>query len=347
MSANLTGVALRLPVAFLLVFSSFLGLSGHSSAQPIANGSRQSGSLSRIVFDQGAFFGESEAMPHWEHGYLVSREVETLQEGKANIRMYGSSGTLTREAAVWFPDSKRALLYSVALSADGRIIAAGTAIKADGTSASFIALLDASGAVSNAIQTNTFVPINICVAPDGTVWSFGGNGYQSLSEPRLGDTLHHFDLRKGEIGSYIPRSLLTASRSEPSVLAYIRCSSASVSAYSPRAGAYIEMKYSDSTPRIFRVPTPSSLKSHGFAVTDSKRVYGYFSRPNFGGLYYLSLDETAGSGAWLPVKGIVGPLTQSGVVTGLWGADSENLLVSISEDPGGVLAIHWTSSPNP
>jgi len=332
----------RLPLALLLVLSSSARLRAQSSAPASPANSER-----RVVFDQGAFFGESEAMPHWEHGYLVSREVETFNEGQANIRLYDSSGALVRSAAVWFPGSQRVILYSVAVTSDGRIVAAGTANKSDGTSAAFIAHLDQSGTTTDVIQTNTFVPTNICLAPDDTVWSFGGNGYQSPSEPRPGDTLRHFDFRKGEIGSYLPRSLLTDLRSEPTVLAYIRCSSVLVSAYSPRAQTYIEMRYIEASPRLYHVPSPSTLKMHGFAVTEEKRIYGYFSQPNFGGLYSLALDPTSGSGTWAPVHGSVGPSTQSGVVTGLWGADSNNLLLSKSGDVLGISAIHWTAAPKP
>jgi streptogramin lyase len=102
---------------------------------------------------------------------------------------------------IWFQGSQRVLIYSTTATSDGRIIAAGKAEKADGEAAPFVALTDLAGKVTTVIQTKGFAPMNICQAPDGTVWSFGGTGYDEHSEPNPGDTLRHFDFQKGEIGS--------------------------------------------------------------------------------------------------------------------------------------------------
>ena len=120
-----------------------------------------SDSTQRVVFDNGAFSGPSTASPQWDNGYLVSREVETFQAGVANVRLYDHSGEKVREAAIWFPDSLRVLIYSATAASDGRIIAGGKAEKADGSSAPFIALTDHAGKVTSVIQTAGFFPVNI------------------------------------------------------------------------------------------------------------------------------------------------------------------------------------------
>src|SRR2546429_4848035 len=145
-------------------------------------------------------------MPHWDTGYLLSRLVETYKAGEPNIRLYDRSGKKVREARIWFPESPRVVISSATVTSDGRIIAAGNAQKSDGAAAPFIALTDLTGKVTNVIQTYGFVTCNICRAPDGTIWSFGGTGYDTHSEPNPGDTLRHFDFQKGQIGSYLPRS---------------------------------------------------------------------------------------------------------------------------------------------
>src|SRR5260370_8010000 len=61
-----------------------------------------SDSTRRVVFDPGAFSGVSAAMPQWDNGYLVSREVETFESGVPNVRLYDESGKLVRVAAIWF-----------------------------------------------------------------------------------------------------------------------------------------------------------------------------------------------------------------------------------------------------
>jgi hypothetical protein len=306
-----------------------------------------SDSSQRVVFDRGAFFGESTALPIWENGYLVSREVETFQDRTPNVRLYDQSGKHVREAAIWFPGSVRVLIYSATATPDGRIIAAGLAEKSDGTAAPFIALTDLAGKVTDVIQIKGFAPASICQAPDGTLWSFGGTGYDEHSHPNPGDTLRHFDFQKGQIGSYLSRSTFPEPlHPGPEVRASIRCSAGEVVAYSHSAQAYVEMKYSDSAPHVYHAEAPSGLRLVGFTATGSKKVYGFFSRGGTGGLYYLSFYEAANTAQWLPVEGAVGAYTKSGVVTGLWGSDGDKLLVSRAEDTTGVAALHWATLVN-
>jgi hypothetical protein len=299
----------------------------------------------RVLFDSEAFFGPSAAMPQWDNGYLVSRAVETFEAGEPNVRLYDQSGGQVREAAIWFPGSQRVVIYSATATSDGRIIAAGFADKLDGAVGPFIALTDLAGKMTDIIQTNGFAPANICQAPDGTIWSFGGTGYDERyehSEPKPGNTLRHFDFQKGEVGSYLPRSTFPK-HPGPEMGAYIRCSAGEVVAYSPRAQEYIEMKYGANAPHVYHAEAPSGLRLLGFAVTGSKKIYGHFSLTGHHGLYYLSFDQTANKVKWLPVDGTVGVYTKPGVITGLWGSDGDKLLVNRAEDRAGVAALHWAT----
>lgn len=301
-----------------------------------------SGSTRRVVFSRRAFFSGSAALPHWDNGYLVSREVETYQSGVPNVQLYDSSGEMVREAVIWFPGSQRVVIYSATVTSDGRMIAAGDAQKSDGSAAPFIVLTDLAGKVTNVIQTTGFAPANVCQAPDGTVWSFGGTGYNDHSEPNPGDTLRRFDFQNGEIGSYLSRSTFPK-RPGPETRAYIRCSSSEVVAYSSKAQVYIEMKYGDSAPHVYHVEAPSGLRLAGFAMTAPKKIFGYFASVGKGGLYFLSFDEAAGKAAWVPVEGTVGAYTRPGVVTGLWGSDGNKLVVSRAGDSAGETALHWAT----
>jgi len=303
-----------------------------------------SGSTRRIVFENGAFFGTSTGAPKWDNGYLVSREVETFQAGVPNVQLYDQSGKQARAASIWFPGAARVLMYSATATSDGRIIAAGVTEKSDDTAASFIALTDLAGKITNVIQTKGFAPVNVCPAPDGTVWSFGGTGSdeQKHIEPNPGDTLRHFDFQKGEVASYLPRSGFP-SRPRPEVSAQIRCSADEVFVYSSNAHVYIEMKYSGGAPQVYPAEAPSGLRFHGFAATGSKKAYAYFSKLGDGGLFFLSLDETSKTARWLPVEGTVGVYTKPGRITGLWGSDGDNLVVSRAEDRTGQTAFHWAT----
>jgi len=303
-----------------------------------------SGSARRVVFDKAAFFGTSTPLPQWDNGYLISLDVETFQAGTPNVRLYDQSGKQVCAASIWFAGAVRVLIYSATATSDGRIIAAGTAEKQDGTAASFIALTNLAGKTTDVIQTKGFAPLTVCQAPDGTVWSFGGTGFdeQRHSEPNPGDTLRHFDFQKGEVASYLARSGFPK-HPRPEVQARIRCSADEMVAYSPNGHIYIEMKYNSDAPQVYHAEALSNLQFNGFAATGSKKIYAYFSKLANGGLYYLSFDETSRTVRWLPVAGTVGAQATPGVITGLWGADGDKLVVSRAEDPTGQTAFHWAS----
>lgn len=284
-------------------------------------------STQRVIFANDAFLGPSTATPQWD-----------------NVRLYDYSGSKVSEAAIWFSESLRVLIYSATATPDGRIIAGGKAERSDGTSAPFIALTDRAGKVTSVIWTAGFAPVNVCQAPDGTVWSFGSTGYDEHSQPKPGDTLRHFDFQKGQIGSYLPRSTFPRSPA-PETLGYIRCLSDGLVAYGSKSQEYLEMKYSGDTPHLYHAKVPAGLRQSGIAVTTSKRVYGYFFQGGQGGLYCLSVDGTSNTARWVPVGGTVGAYTEPGVVIGLWGSDGDSLVVSRTGDTAGEAALHWATTP--
>lgn len=299
-------------------------------------------STHRVLFDSSAFSDPRTSLPRWDNGYLATAQVETFLPGTPNVHLYDRLGSPVLNAVVWFPGSERVLIYSAAPTSDGGVIVGGSASKGDGRAPTFIASVDHLGKMTAVIETDDFAPATICQAPDGTVWSFGGTGYNDRSEPNPGGTLRHFDLQKGELGSYLPRSTFPKHPS-PGVLAFIRCSANEVVAYNTKTQDYIEMSYRNAAPRIYHANVPGRLRLIGFATTGTKKVYGSFSLLGAGGLYYLRLNENSSTATWLPVDGAVGLHSKSGVVTGLWGADGEELLVSRAQDHSGVEAIHWVA----
>ena len=323
--------------ALCAVFSA--GLSAQDAQPSTSHGKVLLPSARRAVIHTTA--GPSTAMPHWNNGYLVSRDVETFQEGTQNVRLYDGSGNQAVAASIWFPGAVRVLLYSATATSDGRIIAGGSAEKVDGTGTSFIAMTDTAGKVTNLIQTSGFGPLNVCQAPDGTVWSFGGTGFEDKSsKPKPGNTLRHFDFQKGEVASYLARSLFP-NYPRPEVQAAIRCSADEVVAYSFNAHVYIQMKYASDAPEVYHTEEPVDLRFISFATTGPKKIYSHFWKLGNGGLYYLAFEETSKTAQWVPVPGAVGTYTTPGVIIALRGADGDKLVVSRAEDPLGTSALHW------
>lgn len=324
------------PFTLCAVFGA--GLRAQDAQPSTSHGKTLLPSVRRVVF--APRFGPTAKMPRWDNGYLVSVDIETFQAGTENVRLYDGSGNQA-VASIWFPGAVRVLLYSATATRDGRIIAGGTTEKLDGTAASFIAMTDPAGKVTSVIQTVGFGPMNLCQAPDGTVWSFGGTGFDDKSSrPKPGNTLRHFDFQKGEVASYLARSLFP-NLPRPETLAAIRCFADEVVAYSSNAHVYIQMKYASDAPEAYHTEEPVDLRFISFAATGSRKIYGHFSKADKGGLYYLAFDETSKTAQWLPVTGAAGVLTTPGVITQLYGADGDKLVVSRAEDPIGASALHW------
>jgi hypothetical protein len=104
------------------------------------------------------------------------------------------------------------------------------------------------------------------------------------------------------------------------------------------------MQYGDGAPHIYQAHSPPKLRLYGFAAAGTTgNVFGFFSHGGTGGLYFLTLDESANSAQWIEVPGTMGQYTKAGVVVGLWGSDGDNLLVSRGDDPAGQLGLHWTT----
>lgn len=306
-------------------------------------------SANRVVFD-AAPFSAGNVVPHWDKGYLISLTPETASPNLPNVRLYDARGQLTRQSAIWFSDAETVFILSTAVTNKGNIVASGTAVKADGTRAYFIAGTDASGKVTNVVQTNPFFPANICVAQDDTVWSFGDLGSNPETDRRL---LRQFDLRKGLIASYLPDSLFGGTRVRPAIRGgdgdevYFRCSVNRMVIYSGVSGKYLEFDPVDGSARQFSIDRSSNnLPVRGFALTDKGEAYGYlrdyFEPPVPQGLFHLDLDTTQLRARWIPVKGASGRKGQQRIISGLYGADGEALIHSFDDDPAGRVGISWS-----
>jgi hypothetical protein len=211
-------------------------------------------------------------------------------------------------------------------------------------------LANFKGQITNVIQTQDFYPRNICAAPDGSIWAFGdimwSNSKNDHSEANM---LRRFDFPHGENASYIPRSNFPK-RVRPDVLAFVRCTSDAVFAYSPQASILVELQYKSQTPRIYQVSTPQALVVGGLAVTNSDAVYGLLTDPpnrnndsGQNGMYFLALDDRTQTAQWQPVEGAVGRRTDTGVVLDVLGADGENVVVDRAGDPVEITALHWVT----
>lgn len=308
-----------------------------------------SGSQKRVVFD-GTPFSAGSVVPYWDKGYLISIKPETNAPGVPNVTLYNAAGQKVRDAAIWFPDAQTVFLLSADVTSQGNIVGSGTAVKADGTRAYFIADTDGSGKMAEVIQTNPFFPAHVCSAPDGMVWSFGDTGTSRLPTD---DTLRKFALGKGLLASYLPLSTFgaglrsPAQRGNPGYEVYVRCSGNRVAIYSGVSSSYVDFDTDDGSFALFKIDRSSTnLPVKGIAVTDSADVYGFLrDNANPGttrGLFYLAKDSVRGVVKWVPVRGASGRQGEHGVVNGLWGVDGNALVHGYDDDPAGRVALSWS-----
>lgn len=251
--------------------------------------------------------------------------------------------------AFWFPGSQRVAVTSAAVTRDGGILASGEADKADGSRAPFIALANSKGQITNVIQTKNFYPRYVCEAPDKSIWAFGGMMWDpSQNDHFPGNILRRFDLQRGEIASYIPRSNFPK-HMRVDALAFIRCTANAVYAYSTQASVLIALQYNSQTPQLYHVSIPPDLVVGGMAVTNSNSIYASLvdsiddNDRGKNGMYFLALNDDTQSARWQPVRGAVGRRTDNGIVSYVWGADGENVVVDRVGDSAGTFGLHWIS----
>jgi hypothetical protein len=304
----------------------------------------------RVLFDLVPFSAGS-TVPYWDKGYLVSISPETAAPGTVNVRLYDANGKKAREAAVWFPEAKTVFLGGAAITSQGTILVSGTAVKADGTRAYYIAATDVTGKLTDAIQTNPFFPKNTCSTADGSVWSFGE--LDSSGTPVDGNILRHFDFHAGMINSFLPRSSFSPGPYSPALRGneghevYVRCLSNKVFIYSGTADEYIEFDTSTGSAQRFRIDRSAiDLPVRGFAVTEQGDVYGYLrdyqQNTTVQGLFHLDVNTATGRVRWTPIVPGSGLKGQAGVISGLWGADGEYLVHGFDSDPSGRAAVSWS-----
>jgi hypothetical protein len=303
-------------------------------------------SEAHVVFDQTAFFGPETPVPHWANGYLISFTVETFAPDSPNVRLYDKTGGMVRSATVWFPGSTRVALTSATAGPHGEIIASGEADSPDGARPRFIVSVNAAGKMT-ALQTADFDPDQVCAAPDGTIWSFGGSGWDSKAHrPEPGETFRHFDMQRGQIGAYVPRSAFP-DWPAPYELSYMSCGANQIAVYSP-TGVYIEMSYGSDAPRVYKVSMPAGYGLHGLVIQGPKRPFGLLQKytnhnldvTGVNGLYSLDFNEANSTARWVPVPGAAGSYNIPGMPARLYGMDGDNLVVTHSKDnaPG---SLHW------
>ena len=201
-------------------------------------------------------------------------------------------------------------MSDAAVSRAGSIVVAGGTENAAGAIASFIASIGKDGHLSQVIRTTPFLPIYICAAEDGTIWSYGidrdedGRGIEGSLR------LRQFSFEKGQIRAMLDVSTLNSAgwtliRGQyPGELSF-RCNTKEVGLYNGRSNEWVEFDIAANKIRVSKVkplPSPKLIRITGFALTETGDVFVSLhdrsSSPPRSGLFRLEFDK-AGLGSWI------------------------------------------------
>lgn len=284
--------------------------------------------------------GNSHGFKYWDKGYLITYAIDgTLDASPTRpvVVLYDQNGRVAQEAVVWFKDSARTGVDSAAVTKSGHLVVSGGTTSRAGAIANYIANVDSTGHMSRVIRTTHFLPVYVCAAEDGTVWSYGFD--RDEEGKRVGDSpmLRQYSFDKGQIRAMLNRSALNSSAWTLSDGRYpgdisLRCTSREVGLYNGTSGEWIRFDIATNRLAVAKVdplPPPKEMRITGFALTESGDVFVSLhdrsSQPPRSGLFRLSF---VGSdvGKWIPVRDTVGPFLKGAKVGQLLGTDGTDLI---------------------
>ncbi len=151
-----------------------------------------------VTFDG---LGMSNPTPSFDNGYVVGWS----QSGQESVTLYAPNGhKLFEISALKLPDGTDAGSLSAAVDTDGTL---ALAYWAQGGARGGIALLDQTGKPVRFIETQPFMPSQVCFAPDHSIWMFGDQ------QPRPATdflTFRRYSREGRQLGAFILRSELPA-----------------------------------------------------------------------------------------------------------------------------------------
>ena len=138
----------------------------------------------------------------WDKGYLVSWGSIGSHEAsptQPSVALYDRDGHVVREGIVWFKDANSVSITDAAVNRAGNLVVSGGIENQAGAIANFIASIGTDGRLSQVIRTTPFVPIYVCAAEDGTVWSYGMDRDEEGKGIEKSLRLRQYSFEKGQL----------------------------------------------------------------------------------------------------------------------------------------------------
>jgi hypothetical protein len=241
----------------------------------------------------------------WDRNYLIVWTAESQGPTVPSLAIYDSDGKLVRDVIVWVPGVDQVFIHRAAVTPSGLIVLTVGALKGE-TVANFIAAIDHSGEMKYMIRTNPFIPVHVCVAEDGTIWTLG---WEKRKGPP-GDLLRHYSFEKGELRTTLNRGRLPRKFGMFNPDVAIRCGKDKVYLYVGVSNQFIEYDVAaDRLSQWHLTPLPyPDVRFRGFAATENGEVFAGFRgwEAPLGpraGMFRLERQAT-GKAQWVPVPGM-------------------------------------------
>jgi hypothetical protein len=249
---------------------------------------------------------------------------------------------IERSARVWLAGAKSVDLSHVSATPAGEIVAAAYAVLERGGVTYFVAKTDRSGEVAGVAHTGPFVPVLVCAAADGTVWSLGRDLGRDEADEDYG-VLRQYSLTTGQMRELLPRSSFGPGQSpvRGRLTAFLSCTDDRVVTYVNATHEYFEILESGETVRRFKVEPPQfgSNRVESLAVLTDGSVFASIGAPGDEPrrrVCELQKDEGQRTASWAAVPG-VGQSPEEALLEPpygmLFGADGDSLVLS-SKDEG-------------
>jgi len=234
----------------------------------IASGSTAFAATSAKELHYQGSLSPNSVVPTFDKGYVIA-----YKDG--GVVVYAPDGSLAYGATAHVPGARLANILNASIDADGTLVAA-VAYYDDGDGhgpGGGIALFNRTGAQTRFIHTGEYLPTQVCVGPDHSIWTLGWRGPGDASKDDY-FVLRNYSPTGQEMGAFLARSSFAPERdpAEPCVGAW------SIRIVNGRIGA----RFCSSSPMIF-IETDLKGKELGrwdfagrslLAFTQSGAIYG-------------------------------------------------------------------------
>lgn len=288
-------------------------------------------------------FRTSGRQPSWTHGYLAQFTGD-VTPGNPNAYVYDRQGKIASQARFWFPRIVRITLLDAIATAEGGVIASGTAVTDEGGSFSFLGKTDSSGVLISHLEIQKFMG-RVCEASDGTIWTYGYEVGKESENDHNYALVQQYSFEKGLLNSYLSRESVALQQHAavggggPNG-AFLVCSKDRISLYMNQTNEYVEIE--PSTQKLQRWKMDMSPLERaavtGLAATEDGHVYASLyevddtTQTKTHGLFELRAERGKVSASWVPVAGTLNAHREGEVVPKdafyrLWGAEGNDLII--------------------